>query len=177
MTPGRWFIVNDVFVCAPPKCGGTALYRAALGIGKEVPDRHVFSTAFNRTEFFTPDEAVASGRKALLAVRDPVSRFGSLWRDKCRDGDENMPNLAGLSPNDLMDLISGSPDANNHWMPQSVHYREGAEVVDYRELLGRLRLHAVTANSTQTKPSDPGLPVQRILAHYRADVELISRLA
>src|SRR5690606_1173841 len=177
MKPARWFITNGVFVCAPPKCGGTALYRAALGIGKDVPDRHVFSTAFNRTEFFTPDEAVASGRKALLAVRDPVSRFGSLWRDKCRDGDENMPNLAGLSPNDLMDLISGSPDANNHWMPQATHYREGAELVDYRQLLSRLGLPIVEANRTSTKQSDPAFPVDRILAHYRADVELISRLA
>lgn len=177
MKPALWFITNGTFVCAPPKCGGTALYRAALGIGKDVPDRHVFSTAFNRTEFFTPDEAVASGRKALLAVRDPVSRFGSLWRDKCRDGDENMPNLAGLSPNDLMDLIAGSPDANNHWMPQATHYREGAELVDYRQLLSRLGLPIVEANRTSTKQSDPAFPVDRILVHYRADVELILRLA
>lgn len=174
MAPQRWFITNGVFVCAPPKCGGTALYRAALSIGAGVHDRNVFSAARKRTEFFTPDEMAGSGRRAIMAARDPVSRFGSLWRDKCRDGDRHFPQLSGLSPHELMDFIEANPNSDLHWMPQSVHYRKGAELVDYRQLLNMLNLPSVEANRTKGNPSDPTFPIDRILAHYRSDVELIS---
>lgn len=177
MTPALWFIVQETFVCAPPKCGGTALYRSALRIGSDIPDRHVFSAALSRAEFFTPEQMLTSGLKAVMAVRDPVSRFGSLWRDKCRDTDENIPELSGLSPDQLMDVIEANAEGNSHWMPQAVHYREGVELVYYRRLLCRLKLPLIKANRTRLKHSDPAFPIKRIVAHYRTDVELISRSA
>lgn len=177
MTPALWFVVNGTFVCAPPKCGGTALYRSALGIGADVHDRHVFSTALTRTEFFTADEMATSGRKAIMAVRDPVSRFASLWRDKCRDTDANMPELSGLSPDELMDVIEAEPDGDSHWMPQAVHYRKCVEVVHHRQLLSRLNLRTVYANTTIETETDPVYPVERIVAHYHEDADLFARLA
>jgi hypothetical protein len=61
-------------------------------------------------------------------VRDPVSRFESLWRNKCRDGHGGTYNektqypiwrkLHHATPDELMDYIeAGNTDA--HWMHQT----------------------------------------------------------
>jgi hypothetical protein len=175
VTPSLWFLFGGRFVCAPPKCGGTSLYRAALNIGDDVTDRHVFSVARTRTEFYSPDEVI--GKPAVMALRDPVSRFASLWRDKCRNTDENRPALAGLSPEELMSLIEDQPEADSHWLPQSAHYRAGVEIVHYKRLFSVLGLPRVEANKTEPKETDPGLPVERILSHYCDDVDLYRRLS
>lgn len=159
-----WFKRRDTWVCAPPKCGGTALYCAALGIDPKV-GRHVFSTAQGLTEFH--DEP---GRPALMAVRDPVDRFASLWRDKCRDGDENMPWLAGMTPDELMTHIEADPAGNPHWMPQRYWWREWVETVPFRLIAERLELPVVRVNATA--PDDTPMPVARIKAHYEQDIEL-----
>ena len=63
-----------------------------------------------------------------FVVRDPVSRFQSLWRNKCRDGHggkfspstryPTWRTLHKASPETLMDFIEdGNTDA--HWMNQS----------------------------------------------------------
>lgn len=165
----KWFLWNGVFLCAPPKCGGTALYCAALGIDPSL-GRHVFSTAQNLIEFYEEP-----GQPAFMAVRDPIDRFGSLWRDKCRDGDENMPELYGLTPESLMDLIEREPHGNDHWMPQRYWWRDGVQTINFREIAQCLGLPAMSVNVT--KRDDTPLPVDRIRRHYHMDFELIERVS
>lgn len=168
-----WFHVDGVFLCAPAKCGGTALYRAMLKIGPEVPDRDVFSTAQNLTEFRTPDGV---SRPAFLAVRDPIERFMSLWRDKCRDGDPNLPALRGLSPSELMTKIECNWYGDAHWAPQSYHYRQGVTCVPYQQMLHWFgNKNAPVVNYTVRHSDDPKAPATRILRHYWHDAELVYR--
>lgn len=164
----KWFLWNGVYLCAPPKCGGTALYCAALGIDPSL-GRHVFSTAQNLIEFYEEP-----GQPAFMAVRDPIDRFGSLWRDKCRDGDENMPELHGLTPESLMDLIERDPQGNDHWMPQRYWWRDGVQTINFREIAQCLGLPAMSVNVT--KRDETPLPVDRIRRHYHMDFELIERV-
>jgi hypothetical protein len=154
-----------MFLCAPPKCGGTALYCAALGIDPSL-GRHVFSTAQGLTEFYEEP-----GEPAFMAVRDPIDRFGSLWRDKCRDGDENMPELQGMTPELLMDIVEREPQGNAHWMPQRYWWREGVQIIDFREISKRLGLPTLSVNVTE--PDHTPLPIERIVRHYHMDFELI----
>lgn len=159
-----WFEWNGVWLCAPPKCGGTALYCAALGIDPKL-GRHVFSEARNRTEFVADPK-----RPAYLAVRDPVERFASLWRDKCRGHDENYPWLHGLRPHELMDLIEAEPQRNAHWFPQRYWWREGVQTVPYAKLSKHVGLPLIRVNTT--KPDRTPMPVERIKRHYREDYSL-----
>ena len=145
-----WFRYSGVYVCAPPKCGGTALYCAALGIDPALGNR-VFERARELAEFVEPDQVEPP---AVLAVRDPVERFASLWRNKCRDGDPNYPQLAGLSPMKLLEMIRANPVANAHWIPQSAFHRPGADVVDYRILGPFLGLGELRVNETVRLDSD-----------------------
>jgi len=167
-----WFITRGTFVCVPPKCGGTAVYRAAFDVPSTVSDRHVFTAVRNTTVFFDPDQMIRCGLRAVQAYRDPVERFKSLWRDKCRDGDDNLPWLEGLTPSELMDFIEGRPEENHHWRRQADFYRPGVELVDYRRILEVLGLPQIRANVS--RPDDTPVPVERIRAHYRADFELAS---
>lgn len=162
-----YFRFNDQYVCAPPKCGGTALYCAALGI--EPGGRSEYSRALEKTEFVSPEQALQSGLPCVLAVRDPVDRFASLWRDKCRNGDPNLPELSGLSPDELMDLVEQNPLENSHWAPQSAHWLPGIDVVDYLDFPNRIALQTYPLNATRSQPDDADMPVKRIRAHYAAD--------
>lgn len=159
-----WFEWNGIFLCAPPKCGGTALYCSALGIDPCL-GRHVFSKAQELTKFYENPRL-----PAFMSVRDPVERFGSLWRDKCRDGDENMKWLSGMTPDDLMDHIEKDPEGNSHWFPQRFWWREGVEVVSFRQLHARVGLPIIRVNVTQS--DDTPLPVERIKVHYHMDYGL-----
>lgn len=164
-----WFHVDGVWLCAPPKCGGTALYRKLLRITCE-DVRATFSEATNLTEFYSPQ---AISRPAFLAVRDPVDRFMSLWRDKCRDGDANLPFLRDLSPDELMTRIECDWYGDAHWAPQAEHYRLGVTCVPYYTLLQWFGAREV--NTTKALGRDPKPPVTRILKHYWRDVELVHR--
>lgn len=164
-----WFHVNGIWLCAPPKCGGTMLYRSVLGI-KCADHRATFSEAVALTEFRGPD---AIGRPAFLAVRDPVERFMSMWRDKCRDGDDNLPALRGLSPDGLLTLIEGDWLGDAHWAPQSAHYRPGVTCVPYYDFLRWFMpplASPIPVNYTVRTSDDPMPPVARILRHYWRDV-------
>jgi hypothetical protein len=165
-----YFRFQDQYVCAPPKCGGTALYCAALGI--EPGGRSEYSRALEKTEFVSPDQALQHELPIVLAVRDPVDRFASLWRDKCRDGDPNLPELQGLSPTELMDLVEHNPLGNAHWAPQCEHWRPGIEAVDYLDFPAWIGLQTERINATSAKPQDADMPTIRILAHYSADLQL-----
>jgi hypothetical protein len=167
-----WFHREGIWLCAPPKCGGTMLYRNVLGI-QCADHRATFSTAQSVIEFRSPD---GIGRPAYLAVRDPVDRFMSLWRDKCRDGDPNMPKLHGLTPDDLLTVIENDWLGDAHWAPQAIHYRPGVHRVPFHQLVRwfqPLLASAIPVNSTTLTSADPQPPTARILHHYWKDVELV----
>lgn len=68
-------------------------------------------------------------------VRDPVSRFVALWKDKCRDaqplwvdGDDNP--IKDMDPAELMTFIATTDIKDNHWALQSTLCgRRATEVV------------------------------------------------
>lgn len=170
MLRNLWFRYNDCAYCLPPKCGGTALYRKAFLISDAVPDREVFSHIVKNATFM-PRHVVAGFRTAVLGVRDPVQRFKSLWRDKCRDGDENMTYLKGLSPVELVGYIEGRLYADSHWAPQSHYYAPGVKVVPHSTLLSWFGCAIV--NMTECRDDDPSFPVGEILRLYSEDVQLV----
>lgn len=170
----RWFQCGARLVCAPPKCGGTALYCAALGLDPAF-GVDVFTMARRVTEFFTPDEVVDSKCDAIQAVRDPVSRFMSLWRSKCRIGDVNLPKLSGLSPDELMEFIKSNPEANAHWLPQVYFYRPGFRTVPYRFMCVHLGVKRFDINKSVTLETDPPAPLADIRRHYKEDIALCSQ--
>lgn len=170
MLRNLWFIYNDSAICLPPKCGGTGLYRKAFPVPEEISDREVFSHVMKHATFM-PRHVVGGFRLAVLGVRDPVERFKSLWRDKCRDGDENMPYLSGLSPTLLLEYIEGRMYADSHWAPQSHYYTPNAIVVPHATLLAWFGVRIV--NMTEIREDDPSFPVSDILRLYAEDVKLI----
>ena len=111
-----WFEYEGILLCCPPKNGGTSFYRTMLGV-RDGSDRHVYSMI--EEKLLTPPQA--SRRRDVLhvmAVRDPVERFGSLWRDKCERLDENYPQLHGMTPEELLGHIQTTVVHDAHWMPQ-----------------------------------------------------------
>src|SRR5690606_32310771 len=142
-----WFQVGEVFVCAPPKCGGTALYRAVLKTRGVEVDRHEFWTASRLMKFYTADEMSATGKRALMAVRDPVSTFVSLWRNKCIDGDAKRPLLAGLSSEQFIRRNEPQPRGNVHWLRKVEHYRDGVQLVADLEYRDRFCIPKVSCNT------------------------------
>jgi hypothetical protein len=164
----RWFKFRGLFVCAPPKCGGTALYSAALGIDPK-HGNNTFAKAQKKVQFFRPDEITLP---ALMAVRYPVDRFMSLWRNKCRDGDPHLEFLRGMSPEELLEHIAKKPFANAHWAPQVTWYRTGVELVDYRSMHLRLGLPGARINTTEAHEDDPDVEVADVKALYEEDFEL-----
>jgi hypothetical protein len=118
--------------------------------------------------------------KHYLAIREPVARFSSLWRDKCRDathetaGDprRQLYRVMGMPPGKLMDYIKANPKIDAHWRRQSLDMRAGVTPVRYDRLLQMLALPSVLCNETEAHDDDATMPVQEILEHYSADVAL-----
>jgi hypothetical protein len=115
-----------------------------------------------------------------LAIREPVARFRSLWRDKCRDatpataGDprRQLAKIVGFSPERLMAYIQANPLLDAHWLTQSRDMRAGVKLVRYDRLLHVLGLTPVLCNVTEAHDDDATMPEQEILNHYSADAAL-----
>ena len=106
-----------------------------------------------------------------MAVREPLSRFGSLWRDKCYDRPPRVIDyVKGMSPDQLMDHIEDFPFGNGHWVPQWYYTLPGIKLVKYDKLQEFLGLPQTHAN--QSKKTEIDLPEERILSHYRKDLEM-----
>jgi hypothetical protein len=167
-----WFYHKGIWLCAPPKCGGTSLYRSALDITC-ADQRATFFEAQQKVKFHSPDGV---GRPAFMAVRDPIERFMSLWRDKCRNGDDNLPKLKWMNPDELLTVIENDWLGDPHWAPQSVHYRPGVTCVPFTDLLrwfAPVVGDRMPINYTTLHSDDPPAPTARILKHYWRDVELV----
>lgn len=118
-----------------------------------------------------------------LAVREPVSRFASLWRNKSRDLCGEIADISHLSPDELIDHIETYPYGNSHWFPQYMYLTERAIPVESRILIGliddEIERRGITydpfINKSEKRESDPIMPVDRIKKHYSLDCELWSK--
>lgn len=102
-----WFVVPDwnITIAAPPKAGSSSLkqffYESEMDNVKMIPKCEV-----------NPNSEI------FFVVRDPLDRFASLWRSKCRD-ENNIKDyrVCGMQPNELMQhILEGNTDV--HWAPQ-----------------------------------------------------------
>lgn len=176
-----WFYLPgpDLCVAVPAKCGGTSFYRAIFNVPEDVPSEHVRSHAVLTTlELgrgpYSVREVVKyhSRKRKVLAVRDPVERFRSLWRDKCRDAPAGP--MSRLSPSGLMSLIRSHPFGDAHWAPQYAWLVPGCEVVLYSELPTLLEYESVHERRTVPAKRDPEMPVDEIEEFYAADRRLLN---
>lgn len=186
----QWFYLayRDTCVCVPAKCGGTSFYRHAFNVPARVPAEHVRSFAVSVAQDtgagpFSPHEIVRffPDSRRLIAVRHPVERFQSLWRDKCRRLPGPTLNsteyLRGWTQEQLMDLIESTPFGDPHWVPQQHELVPEAALLDCAALGAVLGYStAVHENRTRALSTDPDPPVERILQHYRADADIYWRV-
>lgn len=168
-------------LCAPPKCGSSALamrYFHAASVG----DLQAGAIGrADRDQGGGPWRAcdLAGVHKSLpryLAIRDPVERFASLWRNKCRDQLTPHGNAAvhGMTPLQLADYIGRHPFADLHWFPVAAYYAPGVHLVELSAFLSRLGIEPGW-NATRTLPDDPPMPVDAIAELYPADFNLWMR--
>jgi len=182
---GNWWCLHRrrVAVCVPAKNAGTSFYRAAYNVPPEIEDKAVYGyiLQYHKTRgSFSYLRATEEADEFYLAVRDPVARFRSLWRDKCRDathetaGDprRQLYKVVGFSPVMLLDYIRANPRIDAHWIPQSADMHAGVKLVRYDRLLHVLGLPSVLCNETKARDDDILMPEQEILEHYSADMAL-----
>lgn len=171
-----WFYLpdQDVCACVPAKCGGTSFYRAMFNVPDDVPSEHVrshavlASMALGRGPYSVNEVMHYHYKKRkIMAVRDPVERFRSLWRDKYRPD--------GTSPERLLELIRQHPFADAHWAPQYAWAVPDTRFVLYYDLPGVL---GYDRHERKTHPSsaDPGMPVSEIEEHYALDRRVLERV-
>lgn len=109
-----------------------------------------------------------------LGLRHPVSRFASLWRDKCPTNKRtSTPLVHGLTPVGLLDYIKEYPERDQHWATQCSYVIPGAILIDYARLLIELNLPPrKVVNATVRSQTDPAMPEDAILEFYAADFVL-----
>jgi len=101
-----WFYIPqwNITIAAPPKGGSSSLKQFM---------------ANNEIEcYYIPHNQVTGD--VYFVVRNPLDRFASLWKSKCRDK-ANISNkqVHGMAPWELMSYIeSGAKDV--HWTPQTM---------------------------------------------------------
>lgn len=172
-----WLPDKELCFCVPTKNGCSAVYGALTGnpvLGARLDALRFFNR--HRQGPFLPAEVMEkfSSIPHLLSVRDPVDRFGSLWRHFCRGKEPDIGTrvIGGKSPDELMDYIEAHPRANRHWIPQSAHGTLKTTLVPYTHMLDVLGLEQVQVNVTRQQADDPPFPVDRIREHYKADAQL-----
>lgn len=183
--PAEWYrVAPELYVAVPLKCGSTA-FRAVVS-GHYSTGAIKTQTGFNRYMHargrgpFRPAQVATWRGRRVLAVRDPVERFLSLWRSiasvSAQGRSTSLTGGHGLmhaTPDTLMAYIEAHPGADLHWKRQSDYLPAGApvELVPYRELLERLGLDSPEWNPSRAEfVCEP--PVERIRAHYARDHEL-----
>lgn len=163
------------FACCPPKNGGTSFYRSLFNIGKEIDDRYVYSEAVKIAAVkgvgpYTPEEASSLVGAKIMAVRDPVERFRSLWADKCARLDPNYPHLYGKTFDDLLATILMAPTADPHWMPQWMFDVRQSHNIRHNTFLSHLSLREVRANRTDSVVLTGDI-ADAVRRHYARDVD------
>lgn len=173
-----WYRSRDgkALICAPPKCGSSALaqrYFDKQSVG-DLQSTLVQSGDLNLGPWRACDlSAVHPDLPRLLAVRDPVERFASLWRNKCRDKltEFGIAAVHGMSPLQLLDHVARYPFGDLHWFPLAAYHAPGVQCLPVGRLLDQLGIKAGW-NATQARETDPPMPVEAIRDLYAADVKL-----
>jgi hypothetical protein len=166
---GQWWYYFPKWkfsILPPPKCGSTAIKQF---IYMNCLDDEVLSLRHHDVR-----------GKPHFVIRDPVSRFCSLWRNKCRDGakiGDKWP-IKGMTPNQLMDYIE-SGERNIHWTPQYKMMGNLNPVLIPLENLnewwssngyGELGVFNVT-----TKDDIVDINPKRVVDYYAKDMELYTK--
>lgn len=108
-----WFYIPSWKICivAAPKSGSSSL-KAFMS------DNNI------DCQYIKHHEARKLTCEKFAVVRNPYSRFASLWKSKCRDeGGIRDKEVYGLSPRALVAHIS-SGKRDIHWTPQAELYKE-----------------------------------------------------
>lgn len=173
-----WFLLKDkdICVCAPNKVAGTSFRTAYRPTIRNMNDfrRLAWIEDWGPWSPREVGERHPTLRK-VQAVRDPIERFASLWRDKCRRDvpqSEYWRQFIGLSPDQLMDRIEAWPLGNSHWFPQALYVVPNVELVPVGDFLRYVDLPQQRRNGTAERATDPHMPGVRIEQHYAADVRL-----
>lgn len=104
-----WFYFNerDFVITAPPKCGSSSIKQY---VWMHEIENQVSTPLHNDVKKMRCDK--------FAVVRNPLDRFASLWKSKCRDRMPVRSNAVhGMSPYELIQHINdGNKDV--HWTPQ-----------------------------------------------------------
>jgi len=122
---------------------------------------------------FTLAQIPDDGLPRYLAIREPESRFCSLWRSCQRERYHSDSfvvkyGLEQCNPSVLMDVIERQH--NEHWERQASWYGETVTPVPCDQLLGLLGLPERRENQTTGNP--PFIPEYRLRQHYNRDFDL-----
>lgn len=178
--PWGYFRVGRALVYVPLKCGSTSFKFALvpeLGIARDPEQRFYDRCAEHELGPFPLDidyRRVAHLYR-VLAVRDPVERFASLWREIAHGHSPTFAPLKGLSPDALLDVIAVHANRDPHFEPQAVWALTGTTLVRYDQLLDRLGLPAEHRRASAADAAP--MPVERIRTLYAKDVALWNRVS
>lgn len=158
-----WYIPDwDVAVCTPPRCGSSTMlaYFAEAGI------------FVHRPFIETP--------RSIMIVRDPVSRFISLWKHKCRDGmgltvgDDDTSPIRGLNPRELIEFIETTDIVDPHWATLTeLEGGHSTEIMHYSKINEFLGCEPQVYNKTDGVIFLGKNTTERVKAHYAADYDLL----
>ena len=175
--PVKWIGVDKgpdwgIIFGIPPKSGSSSIRKAILDEGYE----------YRRVD-------PKSCENRIFVVRDPIDRFKSLWKNKCRDGGkiraskngDNHP-VQGMSPEELFDYIT--QHSNHHWTPQWILLGDvEAELVrieDMADWWDAQNFSTVPYPRTNVTKGDidlnPALEA-KIRDYYRGDYDLLERVS
>lgn len=150
----------DITIATPPKAGSSSLKNFMWE---------------NKIECSYIPQKLVKG-PTFFVIRDPVSRFCSLWRDKCRDQTNIIDrNIYGMTPQELLTHIQHNNDV--HWTPQYKLFGNLSPTIIPLERLndwweeqgyGTLNQSNMTSGSVDINP-------KKIVDYYWKDMELYTR--
>ena len=168
----------DCCICIPAKNGGCSFRHEIIGLRKlDIECR----TLGLMREFYKDGHGPFHPREVsmmypdkphYLAVRHPVDRFKSLWRNKARDKDGAPHQVYGMTPDQLMDYIEKQED--HHWRKQVKNLTDKTVPMLAADLLKMVGA-TVRINRTDRLERDPDMPTDRILDFYIDDLRLWDR--
>lgn len=121
----RWLLVEPLNLCilVMPKCGALTVYGAIeKKLTGKIPSNpaRIAEDNPNDCSFVWQQEFLKRvDIEKICVTRDPVDRFKSLWKNKCRDKTNGVPEeLWGITPTRLYEHIKKDIYSNPHWSPQ-----------------------------------------------------------
>jgi hypothetical protein len=119
--------------------------------------------------------------RRVWIVREPIARFKSLWKNKCRDegkiarGTDDPTFSAGWSIDQLLDTIE-SGLWNHHWAQQSAYENGRAtEIITLEGLWDWMGIEGKVRNTTEGDVELTQRQLERVKEFYKSDLELYER--